>query len=51
VDARRKRTRVGDYAYTTNHQQKNKLQSRTVGPFLVRDADDSTYIIDVNGEE
>ena len=51
VDTRNKRVRVGDYVYTTNHQQKNKLQSRTVGPFVVLDADDSTYVVDVNGEE
>jgi len=51
VDTRNKRVRVGDYVYTTNHQQKNKLQIRTVGPFVVLDADDSTYVVDVNGEE
>jgi len=51
VDTRNKRVRVGDYVYTTNHEQKNKLQSRTVGPFVVLDADDSTYVVDVNGEE
>jgi len=51
LDTRNKRVRVGDYVYTTNHQQKNKLQSRTVGPFIVLDADDSTYFVDVNGEE
>jgi len=43
VDKRNKRVRVGDYVNTTNHQQKNKLQSRTVGPFVVLDADDFTY--------
>jgi len=51
VDTRNKRVRVGDYVYTTNHQQKNKLQSRTVGPFVVLDADDSIYVVDVNGDE
>jgi len=51
VDTRNKRVRVGDYVYTTNQQQKNKLQNRTVGPFVVLDADDSTYVVDVNGEE
>jgi len=51
VDTRNKRVRVGDYVYTTYHQQKNKLQSRTVSPFVVLDADDSTFVIDVNGEE
>jgi len=51
VDTRNKRVRVDDYVYTTNHQQKNKLKNRTVGPFVVLDADDSTYVVDVNGEE
>jgi len=51
VDTRNKRVRVGDYVYTTKHQQKNKLQSRTVGPFVVLGADDSTYVVDLNGEE
>jgi len=51
VDTRNKRIRVGDYVCTTNHQQENELQSRTVGPFVVLDADDSTYVLDVNGEE
>jgi len=40
VDTRNKCVRVGDYVYTTNYQQKNKLQSRTVGPFVVLDADE-----------
>jgi len=51
VDTRNKRVHVGDYVYTTNHQQEKKLQIRTVGPFIVLDADDSTYVTDVNGEE
>jgi len=51
VDTRNKRVRVGNYVYTTSHQQKKKLQSRTVGPFVVLEADDSTYVVDVNGEE
>jgi len=51
VDTRNKPVRVGAYVYTTNHQQKNKLKSGTVGPFVVLNADDSTYAIDGNGEE
>ena len=51
MDTRNKRVRVGDYVYTTNYQQKNQLKSRTVGPFVILDADDSTYVIDVKGEE
>jgi len=51
VDTRKKRVRVDDYVYTTNIQQQNKLQSRTVDPFDVLHGDDSTYVVDVNGEE
>jgi len=51
VDTRNKRVRVGAYAYTTNHQENNELQRRTVGPTVVLDADDATYVIDVYGEE
>ena len=51
VDARNQRVCVGDYVYTTNHQKKNKLQSRTVGPFVLLNADDYSCVIDVNGEE
>ena len=51
VDTRNNRVGVEDYVYTTNHQHENKLQRRTVGPFVVLDADDSTFVIDVNGEE
>jgi len=50
-DTRDKRVRAGDYVYTTNHKQQNKLQSRTVGQFIVLDPDYSTYVVDVNGEE
>jgi len=51
VDTRIIRIRVGDNIHTTNHKQNNKLQSRTVGPFVELDADDSTYVVDVNREE
>jgi len=51
LDTRDKRVRVGDYVYTTNHQLKNKLKHRTRGPFVVLDADDSTYVVDVNGRQ
>jgi len=51
ADTQNKRVRVRDNVYTTNHQKKNKLQSRPVGPFVVLDADDCTYVTDVNGEE
>ena len=51
VSARNRRVQVGDYVYTTAHDREHKLQSHAVGPFVVLDADDSTYVIDVNGEE
>jgi len=51
VDGRKKRIRVGDYVYTPNDRQKNKLKSKTVGKFAVFDADDSTYVVDLNGEK
>jgi len=51
VDTRNRRFRVGDYVYTTNNQKRSKLRRRTVGPFVVHDADDCTYVVDVNGEE
>jgi len=39
VHARNKRVPVGDDVYTTNYQQKKRLQSKTVGPFVVLDAE------------
>jgi len=44
---------IGDYVYTTNHDRQNKLQSKAIGPFVVvdADADASTLVIDIDGEE
>jgi len=42
LDTRNKRVRVGDFVYTTNHQQRNKLQSRTVGDCPPSLQDDDT---------
>jgi len=45
--------KIGDYVYTTNHDRQNKLQTEAIGPFVVieADADASTFIIDIDGEE
>jgi len=44
---------IGDYVYTTSHDRQNKLQSKAIGPFVVvdADADASTFVIDIDGEE
>jgi len=44
---------IGDYVYKTNHDRKNKLQRKAIGPFVVidADADASTFVIDIDGEE
>jgi len=51
VDTRKNRVRVGAYVYSTSLQRKKKLKSGTVGPSFARNANVSTYVIDVNGEE
>lgn len=51
VGSRNKDIRVGDYVYTTNHHRASKLESRAVGPFVVLDADASTFVIDLDGEQ
>jgi len=45
--------KIVDYVYTTNHDRKNMLQSKAIGPFVVvdTDADASTFVIDIDGEE
>jgi len=45
--------KIGDYVYTTNHDRRNKLQSKAIGPFVVVDADAnaSTFVIDIDGEK
>jgi len=51
VDTRNRGIRAGDFVHATNHQQNNKLRSRTVRPSVEVDADDSTNVVDVNGQE
>jgi len=53
VATRNADVKIGDYVYTTNHDRKNKLQSKAIGPFVVvdADADASTFVIDIDGEE
>lgn len=42
--------KVGDYVYVRSHQREHKLESLTVGPFLVVDLDDKTFVV-VQGDE
>jgi len=53
VATRNADVKVGDYVYTTNHDRQNKLHSKVIGPFVVvdADADASTFVIEVDGEE
>jgi len=53
VATRNADVKIGDYVYTTNHDPRNKLQSKAIGPFVVidADADASTFVIEVDGEE
>jgi len=45
--------KIGDCVYTTNHDRQNKLKSKAIGPIVVidADADASTFVIDIDGEE
>jgi len=53
VETRNANVEIGDYVYTTNHDRQNKLQSKAIEPFVVidADADASTFVIDIDGEE
>jgi len=53
VTTRNADVNIGVYVYTTNHDRKNKLQSKAIGPFVVidADADASTFVIDTDEEE
>jgi len=53
VATRNANVKIGDYVYTTNQDRQNKLQSKAIGPFVVidADADASTFVIDIDGEE
>jgi len=42
---------VGDYVYTKAHQRRDKLSSLTLGPFLVVDLDDKTFVVKQGDEE
>jgi len=48
---RNKDVRVGDYVYTKAHQRRDKLSSLTLGPFLVVDLDDKTFVVKQGDEE
>jgi len=45
--------KIGDFVYTTSQDRQNKLPSKSIGPFVVidADADASTFVIDIDGEE
>jgi len=53
VATRNADVKIGDYVYTNSHDRQNKLQSKAIGPFVVidGDADASTFVIDIDGEE
>jgi len=53
VATRNADVKICDYVYTTNHDRQNKLQIKAIGPFVVidADADASTFVIDIDGEE
>jgi len=53
VATRNADVKIGDYVYTTNRDRQNKLQRKGIGPFVVidADADASTFVIDIDGEE
>jgi len=53
VATRNADVKIGNYVYTTNHDRQNKLQSKAIGLFVVidADADASTFVIDIDGEE
>jgi len=53
VATRNADVKIGDFVYTTNQDRQNKLQSKAIGPFVAidADADASTFVIDIDGEE
>jgi len=53
VATRNADVKIAYYVYTTNHDRKNKLQSKASGPFVVVDVDTdaSTSVMDTDGEE
>ena len=51
LSTRNKDVRVGDDVYTKAHQRRDKLSSLTLGPFLVVDLDDKTFVVKQGDEE
>ena len=51
VATRNADVKIGDYVYTTNHNRRHKLKSKAIGPFVVLDADATTFDINVVEEE
>jgi len=51
VSPRNKSVRIEDYVNMKNQHRKQKPQRRAVGPYVVIDADDSTYVVNVGAEE
>lgn len=51
VSTRNEDVKVGDYVYTRSHQRKHKLEPLTLGPFLVVDLDDKTFVVQQGDEE
>ncbi|GAB0498086.1 hypothetical protein MMPV_009427 [Pyropia vietnamensis] len=43
--------RVGDYVYTVAHRRLHKLDAPVLGPFLVVDRDDKTFVVQVGDDE
>jgi len=51
VGTQNMRIKVGDYFHTTNDHRQHKLQSNAILLLVVVDADASTFVIDVGGQE
>lgn len=51
VSNRSRDVRTGDYIYVKSHLRAHKLDGLTVGPFLVLDQDDKTFVIQQGDEE
>lgn len=48
---RNDKIKIGDYVYTTNHERANRLDRKAIGPFIVVDANESTFVVDIDGIE
>lgn len=51
LEQRNRHVKIGDYVYATNHQRANKLNPKAIGPFAVVDANESSFVVDVDGIE